>query len=110
MKNIKPMLFANDNMTKKYIIEDGRERNRQYPETFEIPSQAEIDVLKVGDSVKMIFNEDGNCERMWVVVTEINRNDGKLFFKGKLDNKPSLESIKLGDEVLFSEEHIISIY
>ena len=77
-----------------------------------IPSQEEIDQLKLGDQVRLIFVLDtvleNGCraERMWVELTEIR--DGK--FKGRLTNQPAyITSIQLGDELDFAQEHIASL-
>ena len=70
-----------------------------------IPSQEEINQLKLGDQVRLIFVLDtvleNGCraERMWVELTEIR--DGK--FKGRLTNQPAyITSIQLGDELEFA--------
>lgn len=95
-----------------YILENGVERNKQHPDTFKIPTIEEIGELKVDDLVKLMFNENGTVERMWVIVSEIEAfDDGKLRFKGTLDNEPyELKSVGLGDVIEFSSENIISIY
>lgn len=96
----------------KYYLENAFELNKEYPDTFKIPSKEEIDSLKVNDLVKLIFVEkNGNPEtvpeRMWVKIIEINKDD----FVGILDNKPYyIESIKYGDEIVFKIENIIDIY
>ncbi|OXS57133.1 hypothetical protein B0G93_1186 [Bacillus sp. V-88] len=84
------------------------ERNKESPYTFYIPSKQVIDILGVGDIVKLIFfgesEQDGLArERMWVEITE--RNDGD--FKGLLTNEPyDLKDLVVGQEVVFKAEHI----
>lgn len=41
----------------KYYLENAFELNREYPDTFKIPPQKEIDSLKPDDYVKLIFTE-----------------------------------------------------
>ena len=73
----------------EYYLENAFELNKEYPDTFKIPSQKEIDSLKVNDLVKLIFVEKNGSpetipERMWVKIIEINKDN----FVGILDNKP----------------------
>ena len=94
-----------------YVLEDGEESNRAYPDTFEIPSKAARDNLKAGQIVKLMFRitADGRTqtERMWVVV-KAKEQDGYL---GILDNDPTCtEKMKSGVEVKFQPRHVISIY
>ncbi|MDA0024176.1 hypothetical protein [Brachyspira hyodysenteriae] len=49
----------------KYYLENAFELNKEYPDTFEIPSKKEINSLKVNDLVKLIFvEENDNPETM----------------------------------------------
>lgn len=81
---------------------DGIKRNKQHPDTFEIPTSEEKTALKVGDLVKLCFADK---ERMWVVVTKVS----KTAIEGKLDNHPVIVNMKLGDKVVFERKHIIGI-
>ncbi|WP_157151709.1 DUF2314 domain-containing protein [Brachyspira sp. SAP_772] len=96
----------------EYYLENAFELNKEYPDTFKIPSKKEIDSLKVNDLVKLIFVEENDSsetipERMWVKIIEINKDN----FVGILDNNPYyIESIKYGDEIVFKVENIIDIY
>lgn len=84
------------------------ETNKEAPYTFYIPSEEVIDVLSVGDIVKLRFvgeieNEDCVGERMWVEI--IHRNGEN--FKGVLTNEPYyLKELKVGQEVSFQAIHI----
>ncbi|MGG1263805.1 hypothetical protein [Brevibacillus laterosporus] len=50
-----------------YTLMDGVKQNKDCPETFEIPSKQEKEKLKVGEHVKLCFEEFGqSSERMWV--------------------------------------------
>ena len=94
-----------------YVLEDGEESNRAYPETFEIPSKEARDSLKAGQIVKLMFRitADGKTqtERMWVVVKAKEQNG----YRGILDNDPTCtEKMKSGLEVNFQPRHVISIY
>ena len=90
-----------------YTLIDGVKRNEENPKTFHIPSKEEIGQLKKGDHVKLGFEEEGNCERMWVKIVDIVGED---HFVGMLDNQPlGLETIKLHDVVEFEANQIINI-
>lgn len=96
----------------KYYLENAFELNKEYSDTFEIPSKKEIESLKVNDLVKLIFVEENDNpetmpERMWVKIIKINKDN----FIGILDNNPYyIESVKYGDEIVFKIENIIDIY
>lgn len=83
---------------------DAQQMAKAYPGTFEAPDQKELDLVKVGDSVKICIN---NKERLWIEVTEIN--GGQL--KGKIDNCPIvIEDVNFGDFISFRKENIYSIF
>lgn len=94
--------------TLAWSLENVYERNRKAPYTFYIPSEEIIDILSIGDMVKLIFvgeteNEDCAGEKMWVEIT--HRNEGE--FKGILTNEPyDLKDLKAGQEVSFQAKHI----
>jgi uncharacterized protein YegJ (DUF2314 family) len=93
-----------------YKLGNGEDLNRENPDTFYIPTREERESIKEGDTVKLMFifeDENAMTERMWVQVVSKAGNQ----YKGFLDNVPySTDSIKAGDEVIFSPEHIIQIY
>ncbi|OEJ12998.1 hypothetical protein BFL38_00060 [Brachyspira hampsonii] len=91
----------------KYYLENAFELNKEYPDTFKIPSKEETYSLKPDDYVKLIFTEENAVpERMWVKITNINGNN----FTGILDNDPyCLKSVKCGDKIVFKTENIIDI-
>lgn len=96
----------------KYYLENALQRNKEYKNSFDIPSKENINNLKPYDLVKLIFTEENNdkeimSERMWIIITEINGEN----FTGILDNEPYyLKTIKYGDKVVFKSENIIDIY
>ena len=87
---------------------DGVGRNAENPNTFDIPSQYEIDSLKEGDFVKLGFiNEDDggpSGERMWVKFGE--KVEG--VFRGTLHNVPAFLGMKYGDPIVFEARHILA--
>lgn len=99
-----------------YYLENIPEKHRQYPDTFEKPSEEDLAALKVGDTVKLIFcptpeyEEEAECggERMWVQITGI-RNDS---LTGTLDNVPVVfgEFLTLGDTIDFTFDNIADIH
>jgi uncharacterized protein YegJ (DUF2314 family) len=90
-----------------YTLMDAKKQSRLYPTTFEVPTRREIMDLRVGDYVKLCFEESGKTsERMWVIVSFYE--NGK--FVGVLDNQPfGLSNLKPGDVVSFARKHILSI-
>ena len=105
-------LFTDKKKGIGFSLEDVQAKHQKNPRHFLIPSQEEINQLKPGDQVRLIFVLDtvleNGCraERMWVELTEIR--DGK--FKGRLTNQPAyITSIQLGDELDFAREHIASL-
>ena len=51
----------------RYTLTDVTKRHQENPDTFEIPSQEEIDNLRVQDYCKVILNDK---ERIWVQITD----------------------------------------
>ena len=106
-------LFTDKKKVIGFSLENVQVEHQKNPRHFLIPSQEEINQLKLGDQVRLIFFvldtvlENGfRAERMWVELTEIR--DGK--FKGRLTNQPAyITSIQLGDELDFAQEHIASL-
>ena len=105
-------LFTDKKKGIGFSLEDVQAKHQKNPRHFLIPSQEEINQLKLGDQVRLIFVLDtvleNGCraERMWVELTEIR--DRK--FKGRLTNQPAyITSIQLGDELDFAREHIASL-
>lgn len=92
-----------------YTLRDCAEQNRLYPELFFIPKATDIDSLKVGSIVKLIFinSHTDEVERMWVTITEIHSNE----YVGLLSNKPELiTGLKFNDKVHFHKAHIANIF
>lgn len=87
---------------------DAVERNRQHPATFQLPSPAELENVRVGDHVKLIWErttEDGG-ERMWV---RIDSHDAGVY-TGRLANVPvRITELSLGQTVQFERRHIIAV-
>ena len=90
-----------------WYLDNVYERNKESPYTFYVPSKQVIDMLSVGDMVKLIFvstkNEEYASERMWV---EISYRQGK-HFKGMLAYELlNIKDLKYGQEITFQTEHI----
>lgn len=97
----------------EFYLENAAQKNHEFPRTFMIPSKDEINALKIGDLIKLIFVfntplENGcNAERMWVKITDIS-ND---LFTGTLNNDPYfLKSIKADAPITFKRENIAAVY
>lgn len=79
------------------------------------PSEELRNNLDIGARVKLLFRfaaenaerKDGQTERMWVLVTEIDEDDG---YVGTLENDPvHSEALALGDVVYFHALHVMEI-
>ena len=77
-----------------WCLEDGEERHRAAPATFEIPDLAVRTILQAGDFAQLIFkiaiyddddDDPYSFERMWVIVRE--RIPGG--YMGMLNNQPA---------------------
>jgi uncharacterized protein YegJ (DUF2314 family) len=90
-----------------YTLLNAIKQNKENPDTFEVPTGKEIQALSSGDHVKLCFIEKGTTpERMWVKIMSINGDN----FQGILDNEPfGLDTINLGDIVLFNSKHILCV-
>lgn len=83
---------------------DAQKVHRLHPETFEVPTQEELNTIRAGDHVKLCFN---NKERMWVEVVGIT-DTGVI--SGIVDNKPVCEgSPKYKHPVVFCRENVYNI-
>lgn len=89
-----------------HTLADAQQRHDESPETFHIPSDADLRAIEPGSHVKLIFEAaDGPGERMWVRVTEI---DGEQYV-GSLDNDPFIMThLGRGDTIHFERRHIAS--
>ncbi len=103
-----------------WTLVSGEDRHRASPESFTIPSFDARKALQHGDAAKLIFeieSEDEfgeisrDCERMWVVVTEVR----PLYFIGRLANMPvgchreSSFYLTENVEIPFLPEHVIKV-
>ena len=96
--------------TPSYELADGESRNAEYPGTFPIPPRDERTSVAEGDIVKLVFEGSDHAERMWVIVTGVERHDGDTFYVGELNNHPVALDLVAGDIVAFGPEHIVSIW
>ena len=91
----------------RWHLSSGVERNRQYPESFPIPSEVEKRDIQPGDFVKVMFEMcDGWGERMWVKVTDVK----KKRLVGELSNQPiGIPRLDAGRQMKFERDAIIDI-
>lgn len=103
--------FDNLSPSDLFILEDCQQKNKDFPESFEIPTIFELKQLRVGDLVKLCFipkNDTSSLtgERLWVEIREIGPN---RMFKGIIKNDPVLIPLNYDDIVFFEEKHIANI-
>ncbi len=86
---------------------NGEERNREHPTRFIIPSKSLRENCKIGDFVKVGWENKDTGERLWV---EIISKVGNKYF-GALRNTNLFVDIKANDDGLveFGPEHILNI-
>ena len=97
-------------MPATYTLDNGAEIHREFPNTFEVPAQAEREGLRPGDFAKLMFritvDDQVHVERMWVQVQEAHPE----FYIGVLDNQPCCtEEICIGMIVDFYSDHVVQI-
>ena len=100
-------------MKKSWNLANGIDRHNESPESFLIPTDKEKLQLKVGDTIKLIFEFESDepdvsgAERMWVEITKIEKN----ILEWRLDNDPyEIKDLKCDDLIIFNYDHIIDIY
>jgi len=79
---------------------------RRFPETFEIPSQEELDKLVKGDIVKICYYDETGSERFWVKITDV---DGDKI-QGTCDNNLINSKIPAGGLIEFKKVNVLSIW
>ena len=90
---------------------DGVWSNMRHPDSFEIPDQAVRESLRVGDMVKISFEETSSfgAERIWAQVTKIQHR-GQRKYEGELRNTPFFIPYDFGSKVTFNAEHVIGVH
>ena len=86
-----------------------------YLKDIEPPDKRKRDNLAVGDLVKLVFRfadeeearGDGQCERMWVMVTQVDEQ--RDCYVGKIDNPPHHSAARYGDTICFHPLHVAAI-
>jgi len=98
---------ATGRVINRWHLGSGVVRNREYPETFEIPDEEAKQAIEPGVVVKLVFEmSDGWGERMWVEVVAVKRRH----IVGSLRNHPiGIPRLDWGDKVRFKRDHIIDI-
>lgn len=80
------------------------------------PPPAEVrEQLAIGSCVKLVFRfaaedgarEDGQCERMWVLVTGIDEEES--WYTGTIENAPQHPAAKYGDLISFHPLHVADL-
>lgn len=100
-------------MSDHFKLENVRIRHQKNPETFQIPSENDLEKLEEGDIVKLIFvipamsAHHDFLERMWVEISDKARDE----YRGILSNS-SIHSSELqpGKIIHFKSENIASIW
>ena len=82
-------------------IINAQEQTKLYPDTFEAPSQSELESLTETDYAKICVSG----ERFWVLITKVEKNT----IEGTVDNIlicSDEHNLYYGDLVKFSKKHI----
>lgn len=86
-------------MEKKFV--NAQEMAKKHPDSFEVPSQLEIDCLKIGDYVKVCVDK----ERFWNEVIDITPN----WIYAKVANELIHVDLRQGNIIRFQNKHIYDI-
>jgi hypothetical protein len=90
-----------------YMLEDAEQMNKEYPDTFEIPTEEERNNLCEGDFAKLVFLSRSGGERMWVEVK--GRSEQGIYY-GDLGNRPLYSPLDYEDCVEFLPKHVADIW
>ncbi len=77
-----------------------------YPDTFEAPTNEELQAIKVGDIIKVSTGE----ERFWVIVEQVHQPSRTII--GKVDNDllfTGEHGLSYADEVVFGFQNVYDI-
>ncbi len=87
---------------------DGEERNRRYPDTFQIPPLKERESIPVGGYAKVLLlkepQTDDRGERLWVEILE-KLDYGYL---GAIANDPVVFDLKDRELIVLMPKHVLS--
>jgi len=81
---------------------DASEMNSKYPNTFDFPTQDELENITIGDTLKI----SNGFERFWVELKEVNN----LYLIGRVDNELITNEYNLNDYVMFEKKNIYDIH
>ena len=81
---------------------DVNEMNSKYANTFDIPTQTELENITIADTVKI----SNGYERFWVEIKEIKN----LYLIGRVDNELITNEYNLNDYVMFEKKNIYDIH
>jgi hypothetical protein len=95
----------------KYYLVNAVLEHRKNLNSFFIPSDDQIDSIKIGDFAKLIFtNRKGNNgSRLWVVIEQINDD----YYVGGINNSPNHPKklgVDYGQKIIFNKRHIINLF
>jgi uncharacterized protein YegJ (DUF2314 family) len=93
----------------EFFVVDAFERNREYPDSFQIPSSAEVKKLDEGSFAKLVFQTNEKTpqsEKMWVRIIECQGDN----FVGELDTDSTIiPNLSVGQRVIFERRHIVAV-
>ena len=95
----------------RYELLDPRPNAKSAPYTYYLPSRAELDEIRSGDLVRLIFRSIPSSrkwggERMWVTVKSVSNPH----LRGTLDNHPAdMPQLAAGATIEFEQFHVIDI-
>ena len=87
----------------KHKFVDAQQKNKEHPDTFEVPDRSELDSIKKGSIVKVARNN----ERFWTSVVSV---DGDKI-TATVDNDLICEQpFNYGDIIKFEKRHIHCVW
>lgn len=101
------MWAATGRIIHRWHLDSGVQRNRDHPDSFEIPSDEAKQLVMPGVTVKLMFEmKAGWGERMWVDVVAVKRRH----LIGELRNQPAMiPRLHPGDMIRFQLDDVIDI-
>lgn len=88
---------------KKAIFVNAQQMQRNYPDTFEAPTQDELDNLKAGDYVKVSAGD----EKFWCFIKAFEGDDIIAEINNDLV-RTDRHGLSCGDIILFQKRHVFS--
>lgn len=90
----------------RWHLTDGEQMNRDYPDTFEIPTEEDKAAIEPGDTVKAVFSLTDWGEKMWLEVVKVKERH----LVCRLTSHPlAIPRLSCGDSVKVKRKEVVDI-